>query len=172
MWPTVTNIYPFALARPVAIGPALGAGLICILNAFRISEILELTIADVMHGNTVFVKAKKGGVPRFFHLPQIITLKGLPVNFTSQSRLFPVSYKAVKRAFEQNNLVQLFDGYMNKRITHLGRHKLATSACEHGHGASVGELLGHKSKGASDWYKKEVDLERDRNRKRLERSKK
>ena len=172
LWPTVTNLFPNATTRPQSIGPALCAGLICVINGFRISEVLALKISDIMNGATVFVHAKKNGVPRFFHLPNNIINEAVLMNLSKSSKLFPVSYASVKRAFEANNLFALFDGYCVRRITHLGRHMLASGAVASGHGADVGALLGHKSTKASEWYKKEVDLNKDKLRKRRERAKK
>jgi len=139
------------------------------VNGLRISEVLALEKRHVTKTGFVIVPAKKGSQARGFQLPLNVANVIRNSDGSKASRLFPVKYAWVRRALLENGVCVLLPGYLNKRVTHAGRHCIADSAIEAEEMALTGEILGHKTKGASQWYNKEIDLEKDRQRKRNQR---
>lgn len=169
LWPSVLVRFSTACPQPRNPSVALCAGVICVVNGLRVSEVLGLEKRHVTKTGLVIVPARKGSQARSFQLPLDVADVIRNSDGSRESKLFPVKYSWVRKALIDNGVGVLLPGYMNRRITHAGRHCIADSVIEAEENALTGEILGHRTKGAAQWYNKEVDLAKDRERKRVQR---
>jgi len=138
--------------------------------ALRNSEVLSLTMANVLKDGSIALRAKKGGRGTRLMLPNHCLLPAALSTFPKDARLFPTNYHCCYRVARQLGLRVLLPGHERGTATHLGRHMLASDLMAHKLGDIVGDCLTHRSEQSQLWYKMEVDLKKDRDRKRLLRS--
>jgi integrase len=151
--------------------PAYAAAF-AIVFALRASEVLALTVGDILANGSICVKSKKHGRTHVLSLPKSTWRVGVLTEWQKATPLFATSYPRMYRAAVELGWSVRIPGYSKKIVTHLGRHTLANQLMQSGFGSEVSDSLNHNSHGAAAWYKKEADLVKDRNRKRAERSKK
>lgn len=123
-------------------------------------------MGGVIGGGHIFIQASKNGISRTINLPQSFWGKTEIAKYPKESKLFPTTYKAMYRAAKELGLAYRPNGYKNNLVTHAGRHRLAENMMNAGFADNVGDALNHRAKNSSAWYKKEVDLAKDRRRKR------
>lgn len=167
--PNIRDLYPFVQLDRQPWDCSLAALIVCVVNGLRISEVLNLTLGDKLKDGSVIVKGRKGSNSRRILLPHNAWHNWAWRVENPLLPLFPTNYGKVYRAAERVGLRVKFKGYMRARVTHLGRHGVADMLSETGNSEAVQSCLGHKSANSGDWYKKQVDLEKDRNRKRRQR---
>lgn len=144
------------LPRPQAIGlrawSALWAAAVAVGNACRISEVLGIVGRDLLANGCAIIVGSKGSNARMIWTgidPQTAS----DLHALSPLRpLFGVTYKEVWGVCVAYGLAVQELGHSNKSVTHAGRYTVAQKiSAEHGE-AVAGQVLGHKSRNAIEYY--------------------
>lgn len=131
---------------------ALAASAVAMGNACRISEILGLKCRQLAPNGTAIVLGSKGSNARMiwtgFDPETIAYLRTLPPDCP----VFPVNYMQCWRLLAACGLGVQEPGHAVVSRTHAGRYELAAQANAIGGAGTAGQVLGHKSKTAEDYY--------------------
>lgn len=137
--------------------------------ALRSAEVLALTNKDVSLAGICMVQSVKGGRANTVIMPWHFINQAYTNPNNHVYKLFETNYKRMYNAALDLGLASKSDRYLNRHVTHAGRHALADQLTRMGHSAAVGDALNHNSKHAKEWYLKQANLEKDRQRKRAQR---
>ena len=161
----VTRLRP-QVAKMQVWSCALMAGIFGIAYGLRISEVMNMVRGDILANGSVLIKGAKGSASKVIQLSVSCWKPQLLACTDPTLRVWSTNQKVVYRTLVSLGVGVLYPGYLRKRVTHLGRHLQAEQLQMAGLGDYVGDSLGHKSAKSADWYKKEVNLKKDRERKR------
>lgn len=137
--------------------------------ALRSAEVLALTNKDVSLAGICMVQSVKGGRANTVVMPWHFINQAYTNPSGHVHKLFDTNYKRMYNAALDLGLASKSERYLNRHVTHAGRHALADQLARMGHSAAVGDALNHNSKHAKEWYLKQANLEKDRQRKRAQR---
>ena len=134
------------------IGCSLWAGAVAVANACRISEVLSITNFQVQPNGMAWTVGSKGSNSRLIYLGLLSSeaeeLRSVNVAF----KLFPWGYQHVYRACLAYGFAGSLPCHKHRVITHAGRYRLAQEIAQASREAVAGEVLGHKSKTAIEYY--------------------
>jgi integrase len=118
----------------------------------RISELLCLTVGDIIRDDLVLVKAAKNSIPYVISLPELsLQLEGFGPN-DKKTKIFPVTYNFVYRWCVRCGYSRKFEGRRNQSVTHLGRHCFAADVGAIANKSTVGNTLHHRSSRSVEYY--------------------
>lgn len=145
---------------------ALWAAAVSVGNACRISEVLRITVRDLLQNGCAVIVGSKGSNARMIYTglaPQDV----LNLHASSPLRpLFGVTYREVWGVCAGHGFAVQEPSHLNKSVTHAGRYSVAQQvAANHGE-AVAGQVLGHKSKTAVEHYVFPEELANRRNMRR------
>jgi integrase len=154
-----------------ALGVSAFAAAFGLVYSLRASEVLGLTLGNVLPNGSIVVHSKKHGRTHTIVLPKSSWKQEALARWPRDTPLFATTYKRMYHAARELHWFVRLPGYTKDIVLHLGRHSLANQLVAGGFGDNVSDCLNHNSLGAASWYKKEVDLKKDRERKRIQRRK-
>jgi hypothetical protein len=124
----------------------------CILNACRISELLQVSFADVIHPDRILLTGAKGSRSYVLACPGVSDYVSASTDCDASTKLWSISYIAIYRALRKANIYLDIEGHLNKAVLHSGRYLLARSVNTRIGIKGAGECLRHNSNKAILYY--------------------
>jgi len=118
----------------------------------RISEILQLTVADILPGDLLFVNCLKGGSNYVIRLPGVAEDVNAQPKAQSQHAIFNYGYARCYLCCCSLGIGHLYEGRKNHSRLHLARHRLAASVISYKSKVAAGDVLHHRSRRSINHY--------------------
>ncbi len=126
--------------------------IICLLYFCRISEVLRLTVKDVLHPDRALCIGSKRGSSYVVFLPGLSYQLHNCGSISPSSSLFPISYLQCYRSYVRAGIRLRVSGGKNYRRSHIGRYAVSDLFDKGVEKTTLGDLLHHKSKSSILYY--------------------
>lgn len=132
---------------------------VAFLYILRISEVLQLTVGDVVTADRVICRGKKKSRSSLLWLPDIKSQLTYFPGATADTRLFPVTYLQCYRSCVISGIHTIRQEMKNKAATHLSRYVFAQYVSKDLSASELQDLMKHNNINSQSFYLQRGDVQ-------------
>lgn len=152
-FPTIRSLLGHASVNPEFMHPiARAVCRVALVYFSRVSELLRLTINDIINPDRVFCSGLKHSHSYLIYLPGITKQVSALSSSDASLRIFPISYVKCYRSYVRAGIRLSVPNRKNVARCHIGRYQVSSLASKGYSKDALSDVLHHRRKSSISYY--------------------